>query len=234
MVCLVGAVLLRESMLRARLLRSDPSAIPSSPTLLKFAQPRGERLYQAHCANCHGRRGLGDSGRGIPNLSDSDWLYGTGQVSDIEQVVLYGIRSYHPKAWNLAVMPAYATAQPSAQESKIPPLAPGNMRDVVEFLIYLQGESVDTAAAARGGAIFAGVAGCYDCHAVDAKGDSSIGAPNLTDRITLYGDGSRQALSMSIAYGRAGVCPAWFGRLRPVEIRELAVFVYTLAHPERP
>jgi cytochrome c oxidase cbb3-type subunit 3 len=234
MACVVAAVLVRESMLRARLLRSDPSAITSSPALLAFAQPRGERLYQAHCSNCHGRHGLGDSARGIPNLSDNDWLYGTGQVSDIEQVILYGIRSYNPKAWNLAVMPAYAMAQPSAQESKIPPLSPDNVRDVVEFLIYRQGRSADAAAAARGGAIFGGVAGCYDCHSVDAKGDSSIGAPNLTDRITLYGDGSRRSLSMSIAYGRAGVCPAWIGSLRPVEIRELAVFVYLLSHPERP
>jgi cbb3-type cytochrome c oxidase subunit III len=230
---LVAAILLRESMLRARLLRSDPSVIASTPALLAFAKPRGERLYRVHCSTCHGVRGLGDSGRGIPNLSDNDWLYGTGQVSDIEQVILYGIRSNNPKAWNLAAMPAYGTAQPGAQESKIPQLSPANIRDVVEFLFYSQGRNADTAAAARGRAIFAGVGGCYDCHSLDAKGDSSIGAPNLTDRITLYGDGSRNSLSMSISYGRAGMCPAWFGRLRPAEIRELAVFVYTLSHPER-
>jgi cytochrome c oxidase cbb3-type subunit 3 len=234
MACLGTAVLLHESMLRARLLRSDPNVIPSTAALLAFAQPRGERLYKAHCSNCHGARGLGDSSRGIPDLSDNDWLYGTGQVSDIEQVILYGIRSNNPKAWNLAVMPAYAMAQPSARDSKIAPLSPANVRDVVEFLIYSQGRNADAAAAARGRAIFAGAGGCYDCHSLDAKGDSSIGAPNLTDRITLYGDGSRNSLSMSISYGRAGMCPAWIGSLRPAEIRELAVFVYTLSHPERP
>ena len=45
--------------------------------------------------------------------------------SDIEQIVKYGIRSYHPKAWNLAIMPAYGTAQPSARDAKMPPLTPG-------------------------------------------------------------------------------------------------------------
>jgi cytochrome c oxidase cbb3-type subunit 3 len=164
-------------------------------------------------------------------LSDGDWLYGTGLVSDIEQVIKYGIRSYHPKTWNLAIMPAYATAEPSARDSQIPSLSPGNIRDLVEFLIHEQGRSADSAAADRGADLFAGAGGCYDCHALDGKGDSAIGAPNLTDRITLYGDGSRESLSMSIAYGRHGMCPAWVTRISPAGIREVAVFVYSLSHP---
>jgi len=79
------------------------------------------------------------------------------------------------------------------------------------------------------GAIACGAGGCYDCHATDGKGDSAIGAPNLTDRITLYGDGSRESLSMSISYGRHGMCPAWVGRINPAGIREAALFVYSLS-----
>jgi cytochrome c oxidase cbb3-type subunit 3 len=79
--------------------------------------------------------------------------------------------------------------------------------------------------------LFAGPGGCFDCHAPDGKGDPAIGAPNLTDGIALYGDGSRESLSMSITYGRHGVCPAWATRIRPAAIRELAVFVYSLSHP---
>lgn len=233
MACLVTAVLVHESLLRARLLRSDPNAIPDSPALVAYARPRGEQLYQARCSICHGPHGIGDSRRGVPNLSDNDWLYGTGQVSDIEEVIRYGIRSYNPKAWNLTSMPAYATAQPSAQERAIPPLSPANIRDVVEFLFHLQGRGADAAAAARGAVIFS-VGGCYDCHGADAKGDSAIGAPNLTDSVTLYGDGSRESLSMSISYGRAGICPAWIDRLSAAQIRELAVFVYTLSHSKGP
>jgi cytochrome c oxidase cbb3-type subunit 3 len=150
-------------------------------------------------------------------------------VSDIEQVVKYGIRSDHPKAWNLAIMPAYATARPSVRDSKIPPLTPGNIRDLVEFLFRQQGRSADGAAAVRGAELFR-TGGCYDCHAADGKGDSAIGAPNLTDAITLYGDGSRESLSMSIGYGRHGICPAWATRISPGQIRETALFVYSLSH----
>jgi cytochrome c oxidase cbb3-type subunit 3 len=105
---------------------------------------------------------------------------------------------------------------------------------VVEFMIQLQGRPAATAAATRGARLFLGTAGCYDCHATDAKGDSAIGAPNLTDRITLYGDGSRESLAASVAYGRHGMCPAWVGRLPSASIREAAVFVYSLSHPSSP
>jgi cytochrome c oxidase cbb3-type subunit 3 len=232
--CLLAAVLLRESRLRAHLLRSDANDIPLSATLMSFAQPRGKRLYAAHCADCHGPRGLGNAQLGVPDLTDDDWLYGTGELSDIEQVIRYGIRSYHPKAWNLAIMPAYGTPRPSARDSNIRALTPTNIEDVVEYLSDLQGGNADAVAAARGATIFSGVGGCYDCHSVNAKGDPAIGAPNLTDRVTLYGDGSRQSMSMSISYGRAGICPAWVSRLSAAEIRELAVFVHTLSHPKQP
>jgi cytochrome c oxidase cbb3-type subunit III len=231
---IMAAVLVHMSALEGRLLRADPNAIPGNAALMAFAHDRGEVLFEAHCAVCHGIAGDGDPGRGVPNLSDRDWLYGTGLVSDIEQVIKYGIRSYHPKTWNLAIMPAYATTQPSARDGKIPSLSPGNIRDLVEFLIHEQGQSADIMAATRGAELFAGVGGCYDCHAVDGKGDSAIGAPNLTDRITLYGDGSRESLAMSIAYGRHGMCPAWVGRISPPGIREMAVFVYSLSHPRAP
>jgi cytochrome c oxidase cbb3-type subunit III len=229
--CLVAAVLLHVSQLEGRLLRADPNAVANDTALMAFAHDRGAGLFEGYCARCHGLQGHGDPGRGVPALDDGDWLYGTGLVSDIEQIVKYGIRSYHPKGWNLAIMPAYATPQPSARDNKIPSLSPGNIRDVVEFLISRQGQRADGAAAARGADLFAGAGGCYDCHAVDAKGDSSVGAPNLTDRITLYGDGSRESLTMSIAYGRHGLCPAWVRRISPAGIREVAIFVYSLSHP---
>lgn len=229
--CLMAAVFLHVSQIEGRLLRADPNAVAHDMALMAFAQSRGQGLFEAHCARCHGLQGQGDPGRGVPALDDDDWLYGTGLVSDIEQIVRYGIRSYDPKGWNLAIMPAYATPQPSARDGKIPSLSPGNIRDLVDFLMSRQGQRADGAAAARGADLFAGAGGCYDCHAADAKGDTAIGAPNLTDRITLYGDGSRESLSMSIAYGRHGVCPSWVKRISPAGIREVAVFVYSLSHP---
>jgi cytochrome c oxidase cbb3-type subunit 3 len=228
-VCIIASVMLYSLRLEGRLLRQDPNSITGDAMLMAFARDRGEAQFTTHCATCHGISGQGDPGSGVPALNDGDWLYGTGSVSDIEQVIKYGIRSHHPKAWNLAIMPAYARAQPSARDGKIPPLSPGNIRDLVEFLIQEQGGSAGREAAARGAELFRGAGGCYDCHASDGKGDPAIGAPNLTDRITLYGNGGRESLAMSIAYGRHGMCPAWIDRITPAGIREVAVFVYSLS-----
>ncbi len=229
--CTMAAVLLYLSGRERSLLRADPDSIPRHPALMAFALGRGEPLFEMHCAACHGTHGEGDPRRGVPALNDGDWLYGTGAVSDIEQVARYGIRSFHPRAWNLALMPAYATPRPSPHDGRISSLSPQDIRDLVEFLFRAQERIADAAAAARGAALYSGAGGCYDCHAADAKGDSAIGAPDLTDRVTLYGDGSRESLAMSISYGRHGMCPAWVNRIDPAGIREVAVFVYSLSQP---
>ena len=212
------------------LLRADPNEIPSHKSLMAFAVFEGRGVYGAHCAACHGASGKGDPARGAPNLTDGDWLYGSGRPSEIEQVVDFGIRAHNPKTQNLAEMPAFARALPSAMESKIPPLPPGDIRDVVEFLRYVEGGTADPQAVKRGAAIYHERGGCYDCHGRDASGDNAIGAPSLTDRIWLYGDGSRASMFLSIARGHAGVCPAWIGKLRPAAIREAALYAYSLSH----
>ena len=228
-VTVVAAVLLRGPYLEAHLLRADPGRVPSEATLMRFATGRGRSLFEAHCASCHGRAGRGNQD-GTPDLTDDDWLYGTGQVMDIERVVDYGIRSHHPRAWNLAIMPAFASPRPSESDARIAPLTPPQIHDLVEFILHEQGHDADVAAAGRGAAVYRGAGGCYDCHLTDLRGDSAIGVPNLIDRTTLYGDGGREALLLSIAGGRQGVCPAWVGRISPAGIRELALYVYSLSH----
>ena len=228
---LVAAVFAADSYAARQLLRADPDALPGDAMLLRFAVRRGRPLFEARCAACHGASGTGDTVNGVPDLTDNDWLYGTGRPAEIEKVIDYGIRSRNPKAWNLAIMPAYARPQPNPGDKNIQPLTPGEIGDVIEFLMRQQGRPADAAAVSRGAAIFTGHGGCYDCHSLDAKGDSAIGAPNLSDAITLYGDGSRAALYMSIAYGRQGVCPAWITRASAASIRELALYVYSISHP---
>lgn len=226
-----AAVFANAGYLERKLLRADPDAVPADPALLRFAVSRGQPAFVAHCAVCHGVLGEGDPVKGVPNLTDSDWLYGTGRVADIEQIIEYGIRSRNSRAWSLAIMPAYARPQPNPADKNIRPVSPGEISDLVEFLFRKQGHAADAAAASRGAALYTGDAGCYDCHSLDAKGDSAIGAPNLADAITLYGDGGRDALYQSIAYGRHGVCPAWIKKLSAAGIRETAVYVYSISHP---
>jgi cytochrome c oxidase cbb3-type subunit 3 len=229
---LIGvAVFANTRYVEGRLLRADPDALPADPALLRFAIRAGRPLFLVHCAACHGVSGAGDPLKGVPNLTDSDWLYGSGRVAEIEQVIEYGIRSRNPKAWSLAIMPAYARPRPNPADKSIESLAPSQITDLVEFLFRQEGRTADAAAAMRGAALYGGNAGCYDCHSADVNGDSAIGAPNLADRITLYGDGSRDALYQSIAYGRQGVCPAWIKKLSAAGIRETAVYVYSISHP---
>ena len=210
------------------LLRLDPNAIPEQAGPMHFATAHGEKVFHAACASCHGAQGAGDQSLGVPNLTDADWLYGTGTPAEIERTISYGIRSRHPKARNLTAMPAYARDVPLPGQDW-PALTPGEIGDLVAYVVSLSGSSEDVAASARGAALFTDKAGCFDCHAPDARGDAGVGAPNLTDAIWLYGDG-RAAIADSISYGRQGVCPAQAGHLRPAQIREAALYVYALSH----
>ena len=81
------------------------------------------------------------------------------------------------------------------------------------------------AGAERGKAIFAEQ--CAACHGETGTGSLDQGAPNLTDAIWLYG-GSKAAIAESIRTGRGGMMPAWDGRLDPVTVKALTVYVHTL------
>ncbi|HEY6258682.1 MAG TPA: c-type cytochrome [Xanthobacteraceae bacterium] len=223
----------RQSGMRARLMRADPDAIIEDRVLTRFAVVYAQPVYDARCASCHGDHLQGNARAGVPDLTRPAWLYGEGRVAQIEHTILHGIRSGDPKGWNLADMPAFAQAQPY-KRYKIEPLEPGDIRDVIEYLLVTAGKAGDQAAAERGQKIFAVKGQCFDCHSADAQGDSAIGAPNLIDDIWLYGTGSRDDIYDSIARGRGGICPAWAQELDPVTIRALAVLVYTASHQAAP
>ena len=214
----------------AALLSLDPDQLPGRPERVAFAESQARPLYRRYCADCHGADLRGDTVRGAPNLTDADWLYGEGRVADIEQTLTYGVRSGDPKAHNLSSMPGFGRPKPYDRYA-IPPLAPPQIRDIAEYLIAIEGRSADPTAAARGDSLYHGQGGCFDCHGQDARGDAAIGAPNLSDRIWLYGDGSRAGIFTSIAEGRAGACPAWRRQLSAGQIRALALFIH--AHAAR-
>ena len=218
---------------RARLMRVDPDALVQNPELVSYAIAYARPVYDQHCASCHGDHLQGDRRNGVPDLTHPAWLYGEGRVAQIEHTILHGIRAGDPKGWNLADMPAFAKPEPY-RRYKIPSLEPGEIRDVIEFLLVTAGKPGDRAAAARGSKIFAAKGQCFDCHSADAQGDSAIGAPNLIDDVWLYGTGSREDIYESIARGRSGICPAWAQELSPVTVRALAVLVYAASHQEPP
>ena len=237
-VIVVGAGAFRYFQIReidAEFLITTPDTVTSKPELVSYALPRGKSGYEKNCVSCHGPHLKGDPLKGIPDLTDNDFLYGSGRVSQIERIIMYGIRSGNSKGWDLASMPAFGTAKPYPRY-KVESLSPEELNDITSYIYSFQHppQTVDEKlSAVRGEAIYRnylkGV--CWDCHANDAKGDTAIGAPDLADKIWLYGDGSRAWIHHTITFGLEGYCPAFAGRLSPVTIRAIAVYVHSMESP---
>ena len=208
----VKSALAAQAGFREQLARTSLDQVKSDPDLLRVAMAGGAAAFQSNCAPCHGRGAQGFAG--YPNLNDDDWLWG-GTIEDIHKTILVGVRS-EPKDTRIAQMPRFGL-------DKL--LDERQITDVAEYVLGYSGKSTDAAAATRGQKVFADQ--CATCHGADGKGKQEQGAPNLTDAISLYGD-SRQAIIESIRTGRGGVMPAWTGRLDPVTLKSLAIYVHNL------
>lgn len=192
----------------------QPAEIEKDPDLMEFVLRGGATQFGNNCAPCHGRGAQGF--KGYPNLNDDDWLWG-GTLEDIERTIRYGIRSGHAESHESA-MPRFGIDQV---------LTNAQISDTAAFVLSLSGVSGDVAAVDRGKAVFAEQ--CAACHGEQGKGISEMGAPNLTDGIWLYG-GTKADIEETIRTGRAGVgvMPAWDGKLDPVTIKMLAIYVHAL------
>jgi cytochrome c oxidase cbb3-type subunit III len=187
--------------------------IEKDPALLALARARGKTVFGDNCAPCHGSGAAG--AKGYPNLNDDDWLWG-GTLDQIMQTIQYGVRSGNPKAHESAML-AFG---------KDGILKPEQVVTVANFVRSLSG--LPTAPgydAAAGKKLFAD--NCASCHGDTGKGNQEVGAPNLTDKIWLYG-GDEANIVETITNGRSGVMPAWIGRLDPSTIKAMAVYVHSL------
>jgi cytochrome c oxidase cbb3-type subunit 3 len=209
------------------ILAADPELLLARPDLRQVALDGGRAVYLTRCAACHGDSGRASGFPGVPDLTDDDRLYGTGTVAEIEDIARFGIRAGNKRGWNLAVMPAYASAVPDKAET-LPPQTPQQVEDLTQFLLSFTGRATDQPAVIRGKDLFQHGAGCWDCHSSDAGGDAAIGAPTLSDDVWLYGR-THDDIYRSIAFGRAGYSPAFGHILKPIEIREVAAYVASLA-----
>ncbi|MEM6413975.1 MAG: cytochrome-c oxidase, cbb3-type subunit III [Pseudomonadota bacterium] len=190
--------------------------VQSDPQLLQYSMNAGESLFGDNCATCHGAGGQGV--KGYPSLVDDAWIWG-GSLEAIETTVHYGIRATHPES-RINVMQAYGRDGLLSSEQ---------VSDLVEYVTHISGRDAKPEAVTRGAAIFSEQ--CVSCHGVDGEGDQSLGAPNLTDAIWLYG-GDRDDIRNTIHYGRAGVMPYWTDRLSDEQITALAVYVHSLGGGE--
>lgn len=165
----------------------------------------GQRLFIQNCSQCHGSDARGQ--RGFPNLTDNDWLYG-GSFDKIKETILHGRKSSGMMAWKDTLGGDEAVSH------------------VVAYVQSLSGRRVNAKDAAAGKAKF-GL--CMACHGADGTGNQMMGAPNLTDKVWLYG-GSKAAITDSVANGRAGVMPAWQDILGADKVHVISAYVYSLSN----
>ncbi|HKB54458.1 MAG TPA: cytochrome-c oxidase, cbb3-type subunit III [Ramlibacter sp.] len=168
----------------------------------------GERLFMNNCAQCHGSDARG--GKGFPNLTDNDWLYG-GTPERIKETITQGRRGQ---------MPVMAGAVGS----------PEDVKNVANYVLSLSNSPHDSVRAQLGKEKFTV---CAACHGMDGKGNQMIGAPNLTDDIWLHGWGEQAVMNM-VNNGKINEMPAQKDKLTPAQIHVLTAFVWGLSHKPAP
>jgi cytochrome c oxidase cbb3-type subunit 3 len=164
----------------------------------------GERLFMNNCAQCHGSDARGS--KGFPNLADRDWLHG-GSPDQIALTITKG---------RIGAMPPMAAAVGT----------PEDVKNVANYVLSLSNSAHDSVRAQLGKSKFTA---CAACHGIDGKGNTAIGAPNLTDDTWLHGWGELAITSM-VNNGKTNVMPAQEGKLTDAQIHVLAAYVWGLSN----
>ncbi len=173
------------------------------------AQAIGERLFMNNCAQCHGSDGQGS--KGYPNLTDSDWLHG-GSPEKIKESITLG---------RVGNMPSMAQAVGT----------PDDVRNVAHYVLSLSGSPHDSLKAGFGRPKFGA---CAACHGIDGKGNQTMGAPNLSDKIWLHGWGEEAIVAM-VNNGKQNAMPAQKDRLTASQIHVLTSYVWSFSnHSDKP
>ncbi|MDO9467731.1 MAG: cytochrome-c oxidase, cbb3-type subunit III [Thiobacillus sp.] len=188
----------------AAFMQQDIPTVAASPD----ARAIGRNLFLTYCSQCHGSNAEGATG--YPNLTDGDWLYG-GDPDTIRATLTDG-RS--------GIMPGMGEV-----------LGAQGTKEVAHYVMSLSGRTHDAALAEAGRPKFA--ENCAACHMPDGTGMQALGAPNLTDKVWLYG-GSEGAIIESIAKGRNGVMPGINQTLgttsnKDAKLHLLTAYVYSLS-----
>ena len=168
------------------------------------AKAIGERLFMNNCSQCHGSDARG--AKGIPNLTDADWLHG-GAPEVIKETLVKG---------RMGNMPPMAAAVGTADDVK----------NVAHYVLSLSNSPNDSVRANLGKEKFAA---CAACHGMDGKGNPALGAPNLTDNIWLHGFGESAIVAM-VNNGKINQMPAQADRLNDGQIGVLAAYVWGLSN----
>lgn len=189
--------------------------IASDANKSAFAYSSAKVLFADNCAACHQTGGNGVVGY-YPNLLDDAWLWG-GSYAEIQKTITKGQNGN---------MPSFKGRLTEKQ-----------MSDVSDYILSLSDSKVDTATVKRGKSVFVNAGGCAACHGNDAKGKTSFGSANLTDKIWTIADVNgvktieekRTAVIDVVKNGKTRQMPAWKDRLSATEIKILTFYVKQLS-----
>jgi cytochrome c oxidase cbb3-type subunit III len=190
--------------------------IKNDHELYAYATAGGAVAFKNNCTACHGSGGQG--GKGYPNLNDDEWIWG-GTLDQIYTTIRYGAHNDNPKS--------HSGGMPPWKDS----LSADDIEAAATYIEHMHegDKAAKTSVYIKGKDLFA--KNCVSCHGEKGEGKSSEGAPALNSGIWLYG-GDHATLVQTITYGRAGVMPAWDGRLSDSTIKQLAVYVHSLGGGE--
>ncbi len=181
-------------------LHQDLKSLAADPQ----AHAMGERLFLTYCAQCHGSDARGS--KGFPNLTDQDWLYG-GAPETIKTTIMDGRNGQ---------MPSMAAALGGDAD----------VENVAHYVLSLSDSTADPIKVAFGKPKFGA---CAACHGADGHGNPVLGAPNLSDKIWLYG-GSADTIMETIRKGRNNTMPSFKNFLGEAKVHLLAAYVWSLSN----
>lgn len=193
---------------------ADLITINNDPELFTFAMEGGRAAFGDNCAPCHGSGASGFIG--YPNLNDDEWIWG-GNLDEILYTINYGVRGVHDDT-RFNEMPAFLRDEILSKDE---------IRDLATYVESLSDSNIISNTATQ--ELFTD--NCSVCHGDDAKGIRELGAPDLTDAISLYVT-DRDSIIDIISYSRGGVMPTWNGRLDEATIKSLAIYVHALGGGE--
>jgi len=171
-----------------------------NPSALKMAHS----LFVNNCAPCHGQDASG--GIGFPNLTLDFWRWG-GKPENIKQTITNG---------RIGVMPPLKAMLKDEQD----------IINVANYVMSISGHSYNKDYVVDGEKIFRKI--CFTCHGINAKGNTMLGAPDLTRGIRIYGT-DIDVLIDTIKYGRKGIMPSHKDILSKDQIHLLTAYVYNLS-----
>jgi len=186
----------------AEFVKMDVAALAADPK----AKAIGERLFMNYCAQCHASDARGSQALAAPNLTDKDWLWG-GTPEAIKETISNGRNG---------VMPPMAAAVGT----------PEDVANLAQYVLSLSGSPHDSAKASLGKDKFAA---CAACHGADGKGNTAMGAPNLTDNVWLHGWGADMIVK-AINEGWNNAMPSQSRLLNEAQIHVLAGYVLNLSN----